>query len=211
MNVAAIVLGNLLIAGIMLGFAVVWNTVSWLRRRKEFSRPVYAYRPTRAEWSPYYWRRARRYIISYGLVLAIMIVLPVLFNRRAAIAEQLQGFASILPGLAAYFIIGGLIPARFTLHPEGFGCFALIPFLPGQRDRDGKTYSDFRVGFKHWRDYHDAVPRGDVLLLKGERIGAELLIPRGQRDRLLNLAREALKTAKDARRRQKKARQVAAR
>ncbi len=200
-----VLLGNLVILLLMLAFAVAWNGLAWLRQRGRVSKVLHAYAPNRAEWSAYYWRRMRRYLVSYMVILAILFLFPALIRRRLPALGQLASLLSVLPGLLAYFVLGGLVPARFAIYPEGFSCYALVPMLPGQRDRGARGFSVFRVGLTRWRDYHDALPRGEVLIIKGEVGGAELVIPRGQRDVLLGLAREGLKRAREERRQTKRA------
>jgi len=200
MKLTGIILGNIGIMMMMVALALIWAGVSSWVKRGRVSQVLHAYSPSRAEWSAYYWHRARGYMLSYALVLMVLILLPVLLGRRTSSLAQLQSFINVLPGLIGYFVLASMVPARFKLYPEGFSCFALIPFLPGRRERGSKTYSDFRVGLRLWGKYHDAVPRGEVLILRGEPLGAELIIPHGQRDRLLNLAREGLKRARNERR-----------
>ena len=205
MSVSGFFLGNLLIILVMTTFSVSWDAIAALRGRGRVGEKIYAYKPSRAEWSAFYWRRARTYFLSYLFVLSLFVLLPWLLGRRQMVLGQLVSMANLLPGLIGYFVLAGLVPPRITFYPEGFRCSALIPFLPGQRNREARTYSDFRVGIRFWRNYREAMPRGDVLILKGEGlVGTQLIIPHGGRDQLLNLAREGLKKAKEEKRQSKK-------
>ena len=186
-------------------FSMSWDAIAALRGRGRISEKIYAYKPSRAEWSAFYWRRARTYLLSYLFVLSLFVLLPWLLGRRQTVLSQLISLTYLIPGLMGYFLLAGLIPPRITFYPEGFRCSALIPFLPGRRNREAKTYSDFRVGVKFWRNYREALPRGEVLILKGDSlVGTELIVPHGERDRLLNLAREGLRKAKEEKRQSKK-------
>ncbi len=205
MDIVGFLAGNLGIMLFMTVFAVGWNEVQRWRGRGRAGAPVYAYSPSRSEWGAYYWRRIRGYALSYLIVLLVLSFLPGLFTKNSSPGMQFLVFLQIVPGLLGYFVLAGLRPARFTLYSEGFAVSALIPFLPGFRDYRARIFSDFRVGLRRWRDYHDAVPKGEILLIRGDKYSAELLIPRGQRDRLLDLARAGLKQAKDERRRRRKA------
>ncbi|MGE5529304.1 MAG: hypothetical protein ACM3X6_09205 [Patescibacteria group bacterium] len=201
MGLLAIILGNMGILLMMTGLALIWNLIARLGRRRRVGQAIYAFAPSGKEWASYYWRRVRGYLLSYLAVMAILLVL-----RRGALGAQLLSFLAVLPGLALYFVLAGAVPPRFAVYPEGFSAYALIPFLPGRRDRESRIYSDFRVGFKPWSRFHDAIPRGDYLLLRGDVAGAELFIPHGQRDRLLSLAREGLKRAKEEKKQARKSR-----
>ena len=204
MVVVSVIIGNIAIFALMLTFAMAWNGLSVWRQRGRVSKVIHAYAPSRAEWSVFFWRRARRYLVSYGAVLAVVLFLPAIFGRRVSIVDQLKGFAAVLPGFLGYFILASQVPARFRLYPEGFTSFALIPLLPGQREKGSRTFSDFRSGLRLWRDFNDAIPRGEVMVLKGQTMGAELVIPHGQRDVLLGMAREGLKRARDEKRQVKR-------
>ncbi|NLG85167.1 MAG: hypothetical protein GX493_11310 [Firmicutes bacterium] len=197
--------GNLGILLFMLLFSFIWDIVA-TRRERRMGEPVHAYRPSRAEWWRYYSRRVRSYLVSYALVLGLLVFLPLLFGQKEAFRLQLINLVRLLPGLAGYFVLAGVSPARFLFYRDGFSCHAFIPFLPGRRMERGQgTPSAFRVGTGFWAAYRPAVPRGEVLLIQNETMAVEFFIPRGERDRLLGLAREGLKRAKEERRRERRA------
>ncbi|MGE5597774.1 MAG: hypothetical protein ACM3XS_00150 [Bacteroidota bacterium] len=204
MDIRALATGNLLILGSMLIFALLWNLLTWVGRHRRLGETAHVYRADGKAWRGYYWRGVRRYLLTYAVVLTVLLLLPVILRRGGATTVQFQGLLMILPGLAGYFLLISLAPARVALHAHGLHVFALIPFLPGQRDRQNRTFSDFRVGVRFWREFHDAVPRGSVLILRGDLGGLEIPIPKGRRDLLLGIAREGLKRAKDARRQRKR-------
>lgn len=205
MNFFGIFLGNVGIAAFMIAFALAWDLFATVSKRRRVGEALHSYRPSGPEWSAYYWRRVRSYLVSYALIIGLLVFLPLLFGQKAAFYFQLINLVRLLPGLAGYFILAGLVPARFVIYPEGFGCHALIPFLPGRPERGAdRLPSGFRVGIRFWHQYRDAVPRGNVLVLRGDSMGAELVIPKGGRDRLLGLAREGLKRAREERRRERR-------
>ncbi|MGQ9779549.1 MAG: hypothetical protein ACUVRM_06695 [Bacillota bacterium] len=209
MNFFGFLFGNLGILGFMLLFACAWDILA-TRRERRMGELVHAYRPRRSEWSDYYWRRVRSYLVSYALVLGILLFLPLLLGQKAVFRLQLINLVRLLPGLIGYFVLVGLVPAKFIIYRDGFVCHALIPFLPGRRmDRTQAVPSAFRVGARFWSQYRHAVPRGEVLLIQNDTMAAELLIPRGERDRLLALVREGLKRAREERRREQRLKDAA--
>lgn len=205
MAILGFFIGNLTIFLAMMLFSLAWNAGAYLPGRRRTTGVIHSYSPSRKEWAKFYWRRARVYFFSYLLVLAVMMMLPAILNRTADFRRPLLLIANLVPGLILYFVAAGLFRPRIIFFPEGFALLALISFLPGRRDYKSRTYSDFRIGLRFWRDYNDAVPRGDVLIVRKQKGGGiELPIPHGQRDQLLELAREGLKKAREAKRRARK-------
>ena len=196
--VLVVILGNLGIFLIMLCFSSAWNAYALLQRRGRVGVPLFKYAPSPKEWRGYYWRRVKGYLLSYLVVFFLLFLLSQL-SRRTSIGSQLLSILLIMPGLVGYFVLAGLIPARYYIYQEGFSILALIPFLPGRRNKKTGNLSDFRVGLRLWRKYHDVIHQGDLLILKAGFIGTELLIPRGKRDYLLNLVRNGLSHARDER------------
>lgn len=198
----AVILGNLGVFLFMLVISLAWNAFALLRKRGRVSDPVFAYVPDRKVWQGYYWRRVKGYVLSYLVVFTVLFLMSQL-SGRASTGAQLLSILLIMPGLVFYFVLAGFIPARYTIYPEGFSTLGLIPFLPGRRDKKTAAISDFRVGLRLWRKYHDVIHQGDLLILKSDFIGTELIIPRGKRDYLLNLVRDGLKLARNERKQNK--------
>ena len=199
---------NLGLLAFMLFLAVIWNLLG-ARRAGRMGEPVHAYRPTRAEWWRYYRQRVKSYLVSYVLILGLLLLLPLLFGQKTVFKLQLVNLFRLLPGLAGYFLLAGLVPAKFIIYRHGFACHALIPFLPGRRiDPQQAVPSAFRVGAKFWSEYRHALPRGNVLLIQNETMATELLIPKGEKDRLLSLVREGLKKVREERRQKRRSEKV---
>lgn len=200
----SILAGNAMVLFLMAGFSLAWNALAGLGGRRVLSRPDLAYRLDRAAWSAFYWPRARTYLISYAVVLAVLIFMPLALGRPGDSLVQARSLAQLLPGLAVYFLMAGSIPARFAFYPEGIRCLALIPFLPGKREKKTGMYAGFRVGLRFWREFRDASVQNGLLVLRGERFGLEIPVPADRREHLLGLAREGIKKARAERRRTKR-------
>lgn len=196
-----ILAGNIILLFLMAGFSLAWNALAGLGKRRVLSRPQLACRLNRAAWSAYYWPRIRAYLISYAIVLAVLALMPLAMGRPENFLVQARNLAQLLPGLAAFFLLAGFTPARFAFYPEGIRCSAMIPFLPGKRDKKTGTYACFRVGSMLWREFKDASVRNGLLVLKGERFSLEIPVPDDQREYLLGLAREGMKKARMEKRR----------
>lgn len=204
MDIRTLPAGNLIIFSSMLIFALLWNLLTWVGRRGKLGEKNHAYRVEGTAWRAYYWRGVRRYLLTYALILAVLLLIPVFLGRGRNAGMQIQGLLMVLPGLAGYFLLAAVVPPRVAFYRYGLHVYALIPLLPGQRHRESRTFSDFRVGVRFWREFHDAAPRGPVLILRGDLAGLEILMSKGGRDLLLGLARDGLKRAKDERRQRKR-------
>lgn len=200
----AFFLSNLGLLAFMLLFSLIWNIIA-NRRARRMGKILHVLHPTRHEWWGYYRQRVKSYLVSYVLVLGVLLLLPLLFGQRGIFRQQLANLGRLLPGLIGYFLLVGLVPAKFVLYEQGFSSSALIPFLPGRRMDPRQTVpSVFRVGAGFWAEYRYAFPRGEVLLVHDETTAVEILIPKGEKDRLLSLVREGFKKVRDERRQKRR-------
>lgn len=199
----SILAGNMMVLFLMAGFSLAWNALAGLGKRRALSRPELTCRLNRAAWSAYYWPRISAYLISYAVVLAVLVLMPLALGRPGGFLDQARSLAQVLPGLTAFFLLAGFTPARFTFYPEGIRCSAMIPFLPGKRDKKTGIYACFRVGSMFWREFKDASVRNGIIVLRGERFSLEIPAPDDQREYLLGLAREGMKKARMEKRRAK--------
>lgn len=200
-NQALLILGevfayNLILFVLFAAVAFIFNGFARLRAKGRCSAPIIEWRPTRREWRNYLKTKARSYLFSLILFIAIFLVLSAVMTRGQATAwnSLLMMVAGMLPGLAGYVLLVTLVPNRFAIHEEGITTFGWLHYTTGRR---GTAVTEARVGFHPWTKFVGYQWDEDVLLLKTKFASLEVVAgqKKGQiRDLLRERFKEAAKT-----------------
>lgn len=188
-------LNNLLLFFMFSLLSFVINTFGRLRARAKVSTPLYEWRPTRREWRAYLKTKARSYLMSFLLFLAIFIILSMLFGgKNGNLLSSLLLVASLIPGVAFYVLAVVLSPNKYTIYPEGITSFGWLYY---NTSRKGEIVSEAKVGFQPWTKFSGYQWDGDVLLLKTQFAFTEIVT--GQhKGRVRELLRDCIKEASKA-------------
>lgn len=196
----ALLVTNLLLFMMLSLLSFFINTFGRLRTRSKASTPIFEWRPTGREWRAYLKTKARSYLLSFLLFLAIFIILSTLFGgKNANLVSSLLMVASLIPGVFLYILAIALSPNKYTIYPEGFTSFGWLYYITS---RKGEIVTEAKVGFQPWTRFSGYQWDEDVLLLKTRFTSAEIVA--GQhKGRVRDIIRDCIKEASKAKQQSK--------
>lgn len=191
---------NLILFLLFIAVALLFNGIARWRAKGKYSAPIVEWRPTRNEWRAYLKSKARAYLFSLILFLAIFLVLSAFMVRgRASIWNSLVMILGMVPGLAGYVLLVILKPNRYAVHEEGITSFGWLHYNTGRR---GTTVTEARVGFHPWAKFLGYQWDDDVLLLKTKFAALEVVAGQ-KKGQIRDLLRDRFKEAAKSRRKGK--------